>query len=735
MEPITVLLVEDYPQLRKLLRGFLVGSPDISLVGEAETGREALLRARETLPDVAVVDISLPDLCGIELVRTLKKERPEVRAILLLEEENVEYAKAAQACGASGYLSKIQAPLRLLPLIQAVHRGIALGVEMQEKTPEANTSMPAKDTAVKRYRVVQADLDWFLKNISCQDACPAHTDVPTYAALISQGRFEDAFQVNRRYNVFPSILGRICSRVCQSACRRARVDGPVSICYLKRSTGDLRGGANATQAFGASLGLKVAVVGAGPAGLTVASDLAVLGYRTVIFEALQVVGGMLRVGIPAYRLPRALIDEAAAELRAAGTEIRLNTPIGRDVKLENLVREYQAVVIAAGAHKPEKLGIPGEDLEGVIHGVTFMRLVNLEQEVSLGKRVAVIGLGHTAVDCARSAIRLGAEEVHVVYRRSAAEASAGEEEIREAEEEGIKFHFMVSPVRALSEDGRRVSGLACLRNRLGDPDAGGRRRPIAIPDSDFVLPIDTLIPAVSQSPDVSFLDPEINLELSRWDRLVVEPQTFMTSQPGIFAVGDFITGPRDVIHVIADAHRTAAAVDIYLRGPREVERFMQMEILSPYKREGSYLLTQRQTMPTLPPEKRRDLEAEVELGYSVEQALAEASRCLQCQVNVLVDSERCILCGGCVDVCPYNAFSMVPLDSLELEEELAPDAEKGAALLLNEERCVRCGLCENRCPTKAISMVRLNLDKRSRYFFQPASPQGTSVVGSVRELP
>ncbi|MDP2728558.1 MAG: FAD-dependent oxidoreductase, partial [Dehalococcoidia bacterium] len=424
--------------------------------------------------------------------------------------------------------------------------------------------------------------------------------------------------------------------------------------------------------------------------------------------------------------------EVAEELRTAGIEIRLNTPIGRDVKLEGLMREYQAVVIAAGAHKPEKLGIPGEDLEGVLHGVTFMRMVNLGEEVQLGQRVAVVGLGHTAVDCARSAVRLGAREVHVVYRRTAAEAGAGEEELHEAVEEGVQFHYLVSPVRGVSEDGRRVSGLECQRNRLGEPDADGRRRPIPIAGSEFILHIDTLIPAVSQSPDLSFLPDQIGLEVSRWDRLVVDQQTFMTNQPGIFAIGDFITGPRDVIRVIADGHRTADAVDAYLRGPREVERQTQMEILAPYNRDGSYLRVGRQAMPTIPVQERRNLEAEVELGYSLEAAMAEASRCLQCQVNVIIDSENCILCGGCVDVCPYNALSMVPLDSLELAEGLALDGARGAALLLNEERCVRCGLCENRCPTGAISMVRLHSDERSRYFFQEATPQRTEVAGVGR---
>ncbi|MDP2935450.1 MAG: FAD-dependent oxidoreductase [Dehalococcoidia bacterium] len=729
MELVRVLLVEDHPHLRQLLRGFLAEDPAISLVGEADTRQEALLQARQTLPDVVLVDVSLPGGGGVEFTRILKRELPQTKVIILLEEENEVYRKASGDCGASGYLPKVQTPFRLLPLIKAIQLGTTLGGEMEEKAP-----ISGDHTDRRRFRVVEAGLDWFLKNVSCQDACPAHTDVPTYAALISQGRFEDAFQVNRRYNVFPSILGRICTRVCQTACRRSIVDDPISICNLKRSAGDMRDELRPRSAEEPAMYLKVAVVGTGPAGMTVAKDLADLGYQVTIFEALGVVGGMLRVGIPAYRLPRHLIDEAVNELQALGVDVRLNTPIGKDLKLGDLMQQYQAVVIAAGAHKPEKLGIPGEDLEGVLHGVTFMRMVNLEEKIPLGQSVAVIGLGHTAIDCARSSVRLGAKDVHIIYRRTAAESGAGEEEIHEAEEEGVHFHYLTSPLRVVSNDGLRVGGLECQRNELGEPDASGRRRPVPVPGSEYILPIDNLIPAVSQSPDMSFLPEEIGLEVSRWDRLVVDQQSFMTSQPGVFAIGDFITGPRDVINVIADGHRAAASVDIYLRGPREVSQRMRAVEVAPYGRDGLYLTIDRMSMPTLPPKDRGSLEAEVELGYSPEEAMLEASRCLQCHINVIIDSEKCILCGGCVDVCPYNALSMVSLAAFELDEGLPVNGERGGVLLLNEERCVRCGLCEARCPTKAISMVRMHRDEKSRYLFQrTAAPKVAVPVVSGRK--
>lgn len=566
-----------------------------------------------------------------------------------------------------------------------------------------------------KYRVKRPDEHWFRRNIPCQVACPVHTDIPNYIAMIAQGRFDLAYEINQQANLFPEILGRICARPCEAVCRRGRIDQPVAICALKRAAADFGGAealARAKEMLPEKNGLKVAIVGAGPAGLAAAHDLALLGYSVVIFEALPVVGGMLNVGIPPYRLPREVTQGVIERMKGLGVEIRLNTPVGKDIQLKDLMRDYHAVLIAAGAHKPIELEIPGEDLAGVIHGVTFMRQVNLGEIGSLeGKQVAVIGGGFTALDCARSSVRLGAKHIFIVYRRTKAEMAATMEEIEEAEEEGIKVHCLASPVRILSDDGRKVSALECIRNRLGEPDESGRPRPVPIEGSNFLLKVDMVIPAISQAPDISLLPDDVGLEISRWRRLVVDPATFMTDCPGVFAVGDFVTGPRDVIRVIADGRRAAASIDAYLRGEKKEEgqeKRGELRIIGQYSCEDSYRI-ERQKMPTLPPEKRTTIQAEVELGYTREQAIKEAQRCLQCQYNILVDEERCILCGECVNVCPEGCIKIVSAQGLSLEglEVLMLDEEaQGAkALVMDEERCVRCGLCVNHCPTNAIAMA------------------------------
>ena len=311
---------------------------------------------------------------------------------------------------------------------------------------------------------------------------------------------------------------------------------------------------------------KIAIIGAGPSGLSAANDLARMGYSVTLYESFPLPGGMLRVGIPPYRLARDVVKQAIDEVRRLGVRIVTQTPIGKELILESLRKDYDAVYIAAGAHKAEKLGIPGEDLQGVIHGVTFMRMINLEENPKVGQRVAVVGGGNTAMDTARSSFRLGAKEVFILYRRTREEMPVDPNELEQVEEEGIKIHYLTSPIRVLSEDGIKVSGVRCIRNRLGDPDQDGRRRPIPIDGSEFDIDVDLLIPAVSQSPDISFLPEEIGLEISKWDRLAVNPETFETNVRGIFAGGDFVTGPRDVIRVIADGRKAALSIHAYLSG-------------------------------------------------------------------------------------------------------------------------------------------------------------------------
>ncbi len=506
----------------------------------------------------------------------------------------------------------------------------------------------------ERFRVKLPDKEWFEENIGCENACPVNTNAPAYIAAIMGGDFDKAFEINRGDNLFPAILGRICVHPCEEKCRRGiQFDRPISICSLKRASADFRIQPTKRRELDEirrkkKKDQKVAIIGAGPSGLAAANDLARMGYRVTVYESLPVKGGMLIAGIPPYRLPRQVVEEAFEELKYLGVDIRMGTPIGQEIKLEDLRRDCDAVYIAAGAHKAEKLGIRGEEHDGVIHGVTFMRKVNLEErDLKTGKRVAVIGGGNTAIDTARSSLRLGAEEVHIFYRRTRAEMPVDERELEEAEIEGIKINYLTSPVEVLAADGKKVVGIRCIRNRLGEPDDSGRRRPIPIEGSEFEIPCDVVIPAVSQSPDISFLPEEVGLEVSKWDRLVVDPDTFQTNVPGIFAGGDFVTGPRDVIRVIADGRRAAVSIDLYLsRGkePRKREAFFTP--VGDISLERNLEKIPRHRMPTLPPGRRDSLHEEVDLGFSRDEAVGEAKRCFQCYIFTISSIERNVSSAG-----------------------------------------------------------------------------------------
>ena len=580
---------------------------------------------------------------------------------------------------------------------------------------------------MNRFRVQVPNQRWFEENIGCEDACPVNTRAPQYISAIVKEDYDLAFELNRGDNLFPAILGRICVHPCEEKCRRGLlIDQPISICSLKRASADHKNYSPQNEKPIRKNGKKVAIIGAGPSGLSAANDLARLGYSVKIYESFPIPGGMLNVGIPPYRLPREVVQEAIDEVRRLGVEILTDTPIGKELNLETLRKEYGAVYIAAGAHKAEKLGIAGEDLQGVIHGVTFMRMVNLGEDLKIGQRVAVVGGGNTAMDTARSSFRLGAKEVSILYRRTRDEMPVDHRELEQVEEEGIKIYYLTSPIQVLSKDGINVSGLRCIRNRLGDPDKDGRRRPIPIDGSEFEIDIDLLIPAVSQSPDISFLPEEIGLEISKWDRLVVNPETFETNVHGIFAGGDFVTGPRDVIRVIADGRRAALSIHTYLSGRKFEERPAYFTFVPQVEIEPNLEKIPRQKIDTLPVQERKSIDKEVELGFSREVAAKEAMRCLQCQIFTIFDRTKCILCGGCVDICPKFCFRMARLDEIQGDEKLAAlvkslygvsleETERlnlATAMIKDETRCIQCGLCAKRCPTNAITMEMYHRESR-----------------------
>jgi formate dehydrogenase major subunit len=572
---------------------------------------------------------------------------------------------------------------------------------------------------MNRFHVQVPNQCWFEENIGCENACPVNTRAPQYISAIREGNYNLAFEINRGDNLFPAILGRICVHPCEEKCRRGLLlDLPISICSLKRASADFKTHTPQKETVIEKRGKKVAVIGAGPSGLSAANDLARLGYSVAIYESFPIPGGMLNVGIPPYRLPREVVQQAIEEVSRLGVEIITGTPIGKELNLESLRKKYDAVYIAAGAHKAEKLGIPGEDLQGVIHGVTFMRRVNLEKDLKIGSRIAVVGGGNTAMDAARSSFRLGAKEVFIIYRRTREEMPVDPRELEQVEEEGIEVHFLTQPTRVLSRDGIRVSGVQCIRNRLGEPEKDGRRRPIPIEGTEFDIDIDLLIPAVSQSPDISFLPEEIGLEISKWDRLSVNPETFETNVHGIFAGGDFVTGPMDVIRVIADGRKTALSIHTYLSGEEFEKKPVHFTAVSEVKIDPDLEKIPRQKIETIPIQERKSVDKEVELGFSKEVAVKEALRCLQCHIFTIFNRTKCILCGGCVDICPKSCFRMARLDEIEGDEKLSKLVESlyrvtfeeaqqrnlATVIFKDESRCIQCGLCVKRCPTGTITM-------------------------------
>ncbi len=484
----------------------------------------------------------------------------------------------------------------------------------------------------------------------CEAACPVHQDGQGYVQLIAQGRFQEALQVILRDNPLPSICGRVCTHPCTDACTRAGVDDPLNLPGLKRFVTDYFPGYKLPQPSVPDRSERVAIVGSGPAGLVCAYQLRQMGYRPTIFEASSTAGGMLALGIPSFRLPRRLLNAEIDRLRAIGIEIKLNSPIGKDISFEDLRKNYAAVFIAIGAHVERKLRIPGEDLPGVTGGVEFLQKVNLGAPKAPGNRVLVIGGGNSALDAARTALRSGAGEVTIVYRRTRSEMPADEREVKDAEREGIKLMLLVAPKSFKSGRDGRVAGLECLKMKLGAPDSSGRPAPEPIPNSEFVLPCDAVIATIGQSPDVGALGERLGLETTKWGTLAADPLTLETGLPGVFAGGDCVTGPDVVINAKLAGKKAATSIDRMLNG-RDLRAGRELE--GPYGTEyvvdTTGVLMQRQVaMQALDPATRGKTFAEVHVGYTPEEAVAEAKRCLACGI--------CSDCHLCETACQAHAI-------------------------------------------------------------------------------
>lgn len=601
--------------------------------------------------------------------------------------------------------------------------------------------------------------------INCQDACPVHTDARGYVRAIAQGNYEQAYRIARGPNPLASICGRVCGAPCEVACRRGAIDAPIAIRALKRfvteqfgaealpgqpqviieraseavtPNADLEELAHILEAqkaarVPAANGPKVAIIGSGPAGLACGHDLALLGFSPVIFEMEPFPAGMLYLGVPEYRLSRELIRAEVAVIESLGVEIRCGMQVGKDISFAQLRQDFAAVIIATGAKRSRWLNLPGADAKGILGGVDFLRAVALEEPITLGNKVIVIGGGNVAYDVGRTvlrqeqwdvsreAVRMGAREVRLCCLESLEEMPADDIEIIEGEEEGVIRHNSLGPLEFLKDAAGHVKGVV-FQKCFSVYDANKRFAPVFDPSVKTTMEADTVLLSVGQAPDLSFLDPASDgVELDGKGWLKCDPETLATTAPGIFVAGDLAHGTKLLIHAVASGKQAARSVYHYLIGKKISTRTMQTHRdLRHYQREKRYEALERTPVPTEELHKRlADPRASVEKGYDENLAQGEGSRCLDCGVNTIFDGERCILCGGCADVCPCLCLKLVSLQDLILSPEqqataagcLGGDWEQATAIIKDEEACIRCALCAQRCPTDAITMERMNFSE------------------------
>ncbi len=612
--------------------------------------------------------------------------------------------------------------------------------------------------------------------ISCQVACPVHTDARGYVRAIADGRFEEAYLIARGPNPFASICGRICGAPCEAACRRGKIprvdddgnfianDRPISIRGLKRFVCSLEGPearptdevlksiknfvppvAADAQELAALLrscldgrvekaaGEKVAIIGAGPAGLSAAHDLALLGFKPVVFETEPVAAGMLAVGVPAYRLPRELIAREVAVIEALGVEIRCGVTIGKDISFSDLRRDFSAVIIAVGAKSSRSLGLPGELGPRVFGGVDLLRAVSLGEGIDIGHEVVVIGGGNVAYDVARTVLRqiaydtartaarlAGTTRVHLVSLESLEEMPADTVEIVEGDEEGIERHNGWGPLEIKRDSSGNVTGVE-FRRCLHVYDENKRFAPRYDDEVRETIACDTVLLSVGQSPKLTFLeDGGTDIEMMRPGWPKIDPVSLNTTAKGVFVAGDLAHGTRLLIDAVASGKAAARSIYEYITGRKLVaDSVTAHNILENYRRERGYETIRRVPLPVIhPAERLSHPDNVVETGYSAEEAMREASRCLDCGVTPVFDGMRCVLCGGCADVCPTQCLKLVSLADLVPDAELSSaignslgadvDPAEHSAILKDEDRCIRCALCAMRCPVDAITMERVN---------------------------
>ncbi len=569
--------------------------------------------------------------------------------------------------------------------------------------------------------------EYFHKVVDCQFACPAHTDVPEYIRLIAQGRFSDAYLENRSSNVFPGILGRVCDRPCEPACRRGRVeDRPVAICRLKRVAADHKDDiVDRLPQAGPSNGKKVALIGAGCASLTVANDLRPLGYEVTIFEALKATGGLMRTNIPQFRLPPKVLDEEIGYIVDMGVEVKMGHPI--ESMKDFLAEGFDAVFVGTGAPRGKNLEIPGRyDSDNIHIGIDWLESVAFEHVKEVGKKVLIIGVGNTAMDCCRTSLRIGADGVKVMARKPREFFKASDWELEDAEEENVDILINHSPKNFVIEDGHLVGMTFELMEYKVDERGGIDRGTVT---GETVIPCDDVILAIGQDNAFPWIERDIGIEFNDWECPIVDETTMMCSRDGVFFGGDSAFGPKNIIWAVAHGHEAAISMHKYCQGedladrlPIGVNLSSQKMGMHEWSYSNDYDPASRRLMPHVDLKERfKKLDIEVELGFTLEQTLQEAERCLNCDIQTVFAAKLCIECDACLDICPVNCLTITENgDEAELRTRLQAPAENieqalyvseglpqtSRVMIKDEDLCVHCGLCAERCPTGAWDMQK-----------------------------
>jgi len=570
--------------------------------------------------------------------------------------------------------------------------------------------------------------DYFHRVVDCQWACPAHTDVPEYIRLIAQGRFDDAYMVNRESNVFPGILGRVCDRPCEPACRRSRVEKkPVAICRLKRAAADLRDdiGDRLPKIPKKKNGKKIACIGAGCASLTVANDLMPMGYEVTIFEAFDKAGGLMRTNIPSFRLPASVLDEEIAMIVDMGVDLRLGQRVD---SMRALIDsgEFDAVFVGSGAPKGKELVLPGRHDTDRIHiGITWLESVAFGHIDKIGERVLIIGVGNTAMDCCRTSLRLGAKNVKVMARKPRGFFKASDWELEDAEEESIEIVINHSP-KAFVIKGGKLAGMTFEKMEY-DIDRGRIKAERVVGEEFF--PCDDVILAIGQENAFPWVERDLGIEFDSWDVPVVDKVTFQSTRPGVFFGGDAAFGPRNIIWAVEHGHQAAISIHKHCqkqsltdRLPNGVNLQSRKMGMHEWSYANDYNPVERRLMPHVNLKERfKQLNIEVELGFTPEQTAEEVQRCLNCDIQTVFEAKLCIECDACIDICPVDCLTITANgEEAELRQRLkapaknlqqalyvsAPLPQTGRVMVKDEDLCVHCGLCAERCPTAAWDMQK-----------------------------